>query len=243
MIVKCFKIECLTNLHVGNGENNYNIIDKEVEKDPILQTPTIYASGVKGALREHLQTQGCSQVDEMFGKPLTKGAAEFTTGKIKILSANLLALPMRATRGDAFYYLVSSQELLENFRNLNRSFSIDLSIDPVCSGQVQVEGKDCAISDETIALLDAKLALMSAADFKNIPLPVVARNRIHGHKNLWYEEFVPHKSVFYFYALSLDADLLETFAEDICKAPVQFGGNASVGCGYTKISVIGGAEK
>lgn len=27
-------LECMTNMHVGNGDVNYNIIDNEVEKDP-----------------------------------------------------------------------------------------------------------------------------------------------------------------------------------------------------------------
>ena len=30
-----YKIDCLTNLHVGSGEVNYNIIDNEVEKDAV----------------------------------------------------------------------------------------------------------------------------------------------------------------------------------------------------------------
>ena len=29
------RLECLTNLHVGNGDVNYNIIDNEVERDPV----------------------------------------------------------------------------------------------------------------------------------------------------------------------------------------------------------------
>ena len=45
-------LECMTNMHVGNGDVNYNIIDNEVEKDPVTGYPTINASGVKGALRE-----------------------------------------------------------------------------------------------------------------------------------------------------------------------------------------------
>lgn len=28
-------LECMTNMHVGNGDVNYNIIDNEVEKDPV----------------------------------------------------------------------------------------------------------------------------------------------------------------------------------------------------------------
>ena len=29
-------LECMTNMHVGNGDVNYNIIDNEVEKDPVI---------------------------------------------------------------------------------------------------------------------------------------------------------------------------------------------------------------
>ena len=39
-------LECMTNMHVGNGDVNYNIIDNEVEKDPVTGYPTINASGV-----------------------------------------------------------------------------------------------------------------------------------------------------------------------------------------------------
>lgn len=241
MIVKCFKIECLTNMHVGDGDNNYNIVDKEVERDPVLQTPTIHASGVKGALREHLLSH--ERVNEMFGTPVPKDGGEFSSGRIKILTANLLAQPMRATDKKAFYYMVSNQDLLETFRKLNQSFSIDADIIPVCSETVQIEGRDCPISDEVLPILDTKVAMMEAKDFKNISLPVIARNRIHGFRNLWYEEVVPHKSIFYFHALSDDAELMEEFTTAICATPVQFGGNASTGYGYTKISVIGGSEK
>ena len=39
------KLKCITNLHVGNGEVNYTIIDNEVEKDPVTGYPIINASG------------------------------------------------------------------------------------------------------------------------------------------------------------------------------------------------------
>ncbi len=29
------KMKCLTNMHVGDGEENYSIIDKMVERDPV----------------------------------------------------------------------------------------------------------------------------------------------------------------------------------------------------------------
>ena len=48
-------LECITNMHVGNGDVNYNIIDNEVERDPVNHYPTIHSSGVKGALREYFE--------------------------------------------------------------------------------------------------------------------------------------------------------------------------------------------
>ena len=51
MKAKIFVIECLTNLHVGNGDVNFNIIDNEVERDDVTGLPTINSSGFKGALR------------------------------------------------------------------------------------------------------------------------------------------------------------------------------------------------
>ena len=35
------KMKCLTNMHVGDGEENYSIIDKMVERDPVTKYPTV----------------------------------------------------------------------------------------------------------------------------------------------------------------------------------------------------------
>ena len=53
MTANIYLLECLTNLHVGSGEVNYNIVDNEVERDVVTNYPTINSSGVKGALRAH----------------------------------------------------------------------------------------------------------------------------------------------------------------------------------------------
>ena len=37
------QLQCITNMHVGNGDVNYNIIDNEVEKDPVTNYPVINA--------------------------------------------------------------------------------------------------------------------------------------------------------------------------------------------------------
>ena len=68
--------------------------------------------------------------------------------------------------------------------------------------------------------------------FDDYDLPVTARNCVdEKRKNLWYEEVVPHGSVLYFGVIYPDnAPELEF------PSVVQFGGNASIGCGYTKIT-------
>ena len=73
-------------------------------------------------------------------------------------------------------------------------------------------------------------------DFNDYDLPVMARNYLEKgiSKNLWYEEFVPHGSVFYFSVICHD-DVENLEFSNV----VQFGGNASIGCGFTKITALG----
>lgn len=75
-------------------------------------------------------------------------------------------------------------------------------------------------------------------------LPVVARNRIDKDKNLWYEEFVPRQSDFYFIYLhkKMRKEEPQSIMDDIVaetdKIPLQIGANGSVGYGYCKINKI-----
>ena len=77
-------LECMTNMHVGNGDVNYNIIDNEVEKDPVTGYPTINASGVKGALREFFNgdSELRQYVSTLFG---ADKAGDTTPGQLKVL--------------------------------------------------------------------------------------------------------------------------------------------------------------
>ena len=83
---------------------------------------------------------------------------------------------------------------------------------------------------------------------KKINLPVLARNHLDNgiSQNLWYEEVVPHEAVFFTAVLtdgtSSGDEALESFDQHITGEKgyslVQFGGNASVGYGLTKISKV-----
>ncbi len=51
---KLYKIKTLSNLHVGGGDANYSVIDKQVQRDSLSDNyPTIHASSFKGAMREY----------------------------------------------------------------------------------------------------------------------------------------------------------------------------------------------
>lgn len=232
------KLECITNMHAGNGDVNYNIIDNEVEKDPVTGYPTINASGVKGALREYFRkNEELSQyVENLFG--------ENRPGRVKILGANMLALAVRASKGSAPYYLVTTEEALNEYKE-NCNLFLGKKID-IKSTEVKEE---CAVDGKrlekkvVIPDVEAELYVLEETDFEKIPLPVVARNKLNDGKsvNLWYEEIVPHKSIFYFAVLPEDDKAREDFEKGVKDGEViQFGGNASIGYGLCKVSIVGG---
>ncbi len=226
-------LECVTNLHVGNGDVNFNIIDNEVERDVVTGYPTINASGVKGALREYFVKKGMApeKIDAIFGKD--------SAGRLKFLSADMLAVPLRASAGTEVFYMVSTKEALEKYKETNALFlnkSVELGSASV-SGR-QAEGFNLS---EAVTLLGKEIHLLGQADFRKVALPVVARNKLENGKsvNLWYEEVVPHKSLFSFAVLaeSKDADLLNEFCNEVDGQVIQFGGNASIGYGLCKATV------
>jgi CRISPR-associated protein Cmr4 len=47
-----YKINTLSNLHVGSGDINFNVIDNQVQRDPVTNLPNINSSSLKGAFRE-----------------------------------------------------------------------------------------------------------------------------------------------------------------------------------------------
>ena len=57
-----YTLKVLSHLHVGNGEANYSVIDKQVQRDPLTGIPVINSSSLKGALREYIaHIDGCNQ--------------------------------------------------------------------------------------------------------------------------------------------------------------------------------------
>lgn len=240
------RLECLTNLHVGNGDVNYNIIDNEVERDPVTLYPVIHASGVKGALREYFKRNKIPGLDALFGKEAGKDGDKGTSpGKLKILSAEMLAIPVRASTGDKPYYLVSTETAVKRYYRMKSEFlGMDTDFTPEKVSGVEVDGQ----TPKSKVTVDGQtLYLLTDADFNAISLPVLARNCLDDggiSKNLWYEEVVPHESLFFFPVLAdkSDMDYLEQFRYAVSGQVVQFGGNSSIGYGLCKVTVTEGAD-
>ena len=236
------KLKCITNLHVGSGDVNYNIIDNEVEKDSITGYPVINASGVKGALREYFNRNhelSAELIDSIFGSE-TKD--QTTSGRLKFLEADMLTIPVRASSGDSAYYMISTSRALDKYVECCKIFfDKDIKYAEEEEQGKSVEG--IALTKKT-QLLGEEIHLISDEEFEDVPLPVVARNKLENgiSQNLWYEEIVPHESVFYLSVIAggKDEGLLETFRNAIDKKVVQFGANASIGYGLCTVTVVEG---
>ena len=242
-------MKCITNLHVGSGEENYNLVDNEVEKDCVTQYPTIHASGIKGALREYFEKNKLTNIDEIFGTE-TKGEKSSTPGKVKFLSAEMIARPLRATTGDKPYHLVTTEDMITRFNDLMNMFDLDLKnlvYTSLNKEIIEVEGiKAVGKYDLNIKDIYKTLYQIKGEELKSIDLPVIARNKLNNgiSEHLWFEEVVPHESLFVFVVNANDDEegILNDFINKINGKVVQFGGNASVGCGFCKLSVLNDRE-
>lgn len=256
MKVHVYNYTCLTNLHVGSGDVNYNIIDNEVERDPVTDLPMIHASGVKGALREHFAKKlSIDKINEIFGAPpKTKDAIK--AGTYKFLDAKFLSRPMRVGNSAKMASIsVVSIDALNDYLTLLSAFGCNgygieqITVDEAafgdaefltnCDEDITVEGEETAKMPASLVQQLLKLrdilgdTFAVAKHIDRYPLPVMARNCLENgqSKNLWYEEVVPYKSVFYQLIITPDEQMELPLEEE----PIQFGGNGSIGCGFIRI--------
>ncbi|KGM98505.1 type III-B CRISPR module RAMP protein Cmr4 [Clostridium botulinum] len=112
---KLYIIENKTNMHVGNGDINFNIIDNEVQRDVITGFPTINPSSLKGSLKafcENYLTE--NEMKTIFGDK-EKGVGEY-----KFFGASLLSIPMRSNVSPFFRAICPS--IVEEFLNTLEDF-------------------------------------------------------------------------------------------------------------------------
>jgi len=168
------------------------------------------------------------------------------SGTCKFFTANLLVRPLRVSQGDwnKSYVLATTKEILVNLETLTEGLdkSLALKIPVDITGKVNAEGKDRGFFAPANPDLfgEAQIALVKC--FEDFELPIVARNRLNDKgisESLWYEEFVPYTSRFYFFVLAPEGDTgFEALKKLLKDGAVQFGGNASVGYGYCNVKEV-----
>ena len=266
MSVHLYRVDCLTNMHVGSGDVNFGIIDQLVERDVVTGEPVINASGVKGALKEHCENKviagknlDANTAHFIFGWVETVANKKIThPGNYKFLSASLIARPLRVSAGSRSHILVTTPYLTNTMIDTLAGFGIRAFDDARITIELNdhefkyhakesalgIEGCPAAKMTNENCALQALICRDYAVtnDLSIYDLPVVARNQLDDNgisNNLWYEEIVPHKSVFYFIIITPGYDTCLCELEKYITGDgnvVQFGGNATVGCGFTKIT-------
>ena len=97
------------------------------------------------------------------------------------------------------------------------------------------------------SFLGENLAIFEDSDFKNLDLPVLARNALENgvSQNLWYEEIVPKQTTFFF-CIAKPTNINPSDYEQKIKgfenrftkegSKIQIGANKSIGYGFCKIT-------
>lgn len=230
-----FRIRALTNLHPGGGDSFYGAVDKLVQRDAATNRPTIHSHSLKGALREYFESvlgngERSTFVVHVFGSPIGGNANDAEPGKYRFFSADLLALPVPEEDPNApeAFHLETTNDVWEAFfqkqRHLGGTFASATSLKTAFQNGVPI-------------------TFTNNNKFKEAAeeLPVIARNQLDNgeSQNLWYEELVPHESVFGFIVQAEKNDAnLEAFKTAINGKVVQIGGNATVGYGFCLFDLI-----
>lgn len=227
-----YTIECISNLHVGSGQDNDGVIDGLIQRDVVTDLPCINASSLKGALREHCEkwnnahNEDAKKVNvvKLFGKKVS-GEENCEAGEYRFLDASILSIPRPSV--NAPFVQVTCDEVVTELQDKASLFGVGLG------------------NNEKETILDLADVLetnkCSYKDFKkysnNDELPVIARNCLENgvSKNLWYEQVLPRKSRLAFFILHDDGEINEAFDSAITSVPVQIGANASVGYGICVI--------
>jgi CRISPR-associated protein Cmr4 len=267
---KVYSIVTLTNTSVGSGDVSFGMVDNLIQKDPVTFLPVFQSSSIKGALREYMEQSGLfkGDIDIIFGAEENKpGVLKFYDARLLTLPLRATkkvyyncTSPM--TIIDYLYVLEAfcnnkDAESLKQFIGKLEFDATDfiifteesgLEIEDYCNYKVVTIDNGLEVLIKKYLEVDpANLAIFSDELFKEIcehSLPVIARNKIGDEgtsENLFYEEVLPRRSRLWF-MLGFDENISinNEFEKKLFSDLIQFGANASIGYGVTKISLIGG---
>ncbi len=260
-----YSIETITNLHVGDMGSSFDVVDKTVQKDALTGFPVIYASSLKGAIRSHAEAlkTDAATVKYIFGGE----GKEVSKGNVAFNDAQLVFFPVRSRQKP--YYLATCPSMLKELKTLcsvAQKSDLCTAIENVLNLEPgafygkgdfsslwieewiipKAEKEKTAVARNFLKMFtnnEDSLVLLTDQQMVELleTLPVVARNKLDNGKSetLWYEEFVPRKSMFVTSMITrnnkpdtetaLDKILLGDDGAGV--RSIQIGANATVGYG------------
>lgn len=149
-ITQFYQFQCITHLHAGSGDSNYGVIDKLVQRDPSDDLPCVFASGMKGALREYCEQMvyGGNELQLLSGKVFESSNSKGEAGERGthiFHDALLLGLPVRSNQRP--YFMATSPLTLKKLVDFAELFSYSLpsalvsEIQPLLSQSYCQKGK------------------------------------------------------------------------------------------------------
>lgn len=265
---KLYKIRCLTNMHVGNGDTSYALIDNKVQRDVITNFPVINSSSLKGSLKNFLSNEKIEdeKIKYIFGHE------ENGIGNYKIFSGMLLSIPVRSNKKP--FFRATCLRIIKDFMDLIENFNYELDIKEDLKKIIKfVEKNESYIyifkefnndikSDNGLRVEGEDANLLEGLDIKNKKnieeifgqdliiiddevfgtllkeLPIIARNKLDNGES----ENLWYEEIVpretIFYFGVIEGKNHSEEFNRITKEPIQIGGHATIGYGFCNISLI-----
>ena len=248
------------NFDYGKIQTPFNKILEKVAKEFEKKENERSFGFLKEYLKDNIQIatvlKEIKKVEAIFGKEANGSDSE--TGEYKFLGADLVSLPVRCNFQqyvlgvnktqisylNAKAKLLTSQELFNGIEEVNKLFyQANQPTYRLFAEDIQIENANKAAYSALLKTqcglkcFDTKYASFDGESFKSIAkdLPVIARNCIEDgtSQNLWYEQVVPHESVFLTF-IATTGSLKAEFEQVLTSGVIQIGGNATIGYGLCK---------
>jgi len=248
----------LTPMHIGSG-TTLSLIDLPIQREVHTDFPVMPSSAIKGVIRASFNEQ---EQEDIFGKGDEEGKVIFTDGKILLFPVKSLKgvfvwitspyvlerfkrdteINVEIPKVEKDNAVVSSNKVLMNNNNLVlEEFTFNATINENLKKLKEII--KCEIDESKIAVVSDDVFKFFVKNYTEVN----ARIKIDQEKGtvqnggLWYEELLPAETVFYG---CIGARKKEEHKEQLNKVigkinnqTLQFGGDETLGRGFTKIVV------
>jgi len=248
----------LTPMHIGSG-TTLSLIDLPIQREVHTDFPVMPSSAIKGVIRASFNEQ---EQEDIFGKGDEEGKVIFTDGKILLFPVKSLKgvfvwitspyvlerfkrdteINVEIPKVEKDNVVVSSNKVLMNNNNLVlEEFTFNATINENLKKLKEIT--KCEIDENKIAVVSDDVFKFFVKNYTEVN----ARIKIDQEKGtvqnggLWYEELLPAETVFYG---CIDARKKEEHEKQLNEVigkinnqTLQFGGDETLGRGFTKIVV------